>query len=168
MHRRNFLKWATHGLGVVFGAIIGVPAIAYLIDPRNRPAPPSGFRAVGKLSELTEGVPHQVVIRDVRWDAWTLHPNDEIGRIWLIKRDEKTVDAFTATCPHLGCSINYEASDKLFLCPCHGGTFYLTGHKLRGPVPRGMDSLDCETDGDTILVKYQSFKSAEPEKVLRA
>ena len=46
MDRRTFLKWATHGLGVVFGAIIGVPAIAYLIDPRNRPAPPGGFRAM--------------------------------------------------------------------------------------------------------------------------
>ena len=167
MDRRAFLKWATHGLGVVFGAVIGVPAIAYLIDPRNRPAPPSGFRDVARLSELQVNMPHQVVIRDIRSDAWTLHPNDEIGRVWLIKRDDKTVDAFTSICPHLGCSINFETSNNSFLCPCHGGTFGVQGGKVSGPVPRGMDSLECKIDGETIRVKYENFKQGEVEKVLK-
>ncbi|HMC66827.1 MAG TPA: ubiquinol-cytochrome c reductase iron-sulfur subunit [Gemmataceae bacterium] len=173
MDRRAFFKWATTGLGAIFGAILGVPAVAYLIDPRNRPAPPSDFRTVARLSELPEGTPHQVVIRDVRQDAWTLHPNDEIGRVWLIKRDAKTVDAFTSICPHLGCSINYEAKNESFLCPCHGGTFdpkgdLVTKPGLKNPAPRGMDRLECEVDGELVRVKYQSFEQGKTEKVLKS
>src|SRR5437667_8926377 len=144
MERRSFLKWATHGLGALFAAILGAPGIAYLVDARNRPALASGFRTVAQLTELPMGVPHQVVIHEVRRDAWTLHPNDIIGRVWLIRRDQDQVDAFTTICPHLGCSVNFEGNDKLFLCPCHGGTFDLNGQRverpgLTNPAPRGMD-----------------------------
>src|SRR5262249_39514405 len=163
MDRRAFLKWATQGLSAIFGAVIGVPAVAYLIDPRNRPAPPSDFRNVARLSELEVDVPHQVVIRDVRQDAWTLHPNDEIGRVWLIKRQDGSVDAFTSSCPHLGCSINFEGR----LLRCRGGTFNLKGDAVGGPVPRGMDRLDYQIEADVVQVKYQSFKQGEEQKVLK-
>src|SRR5438132_13400055 len=93
--RRSFLKWATHGLGALFGAILGIPAIAYLIDARNRPAPDSDFKTVARLTELEIGVPKQVILRDIRHDAWTLHPNDVIGRVWLIRRDQEKVEAYT-------------------------------------------------------------------------
>src|SRR5438105_4671456 len=103
--RRSFLKWATHGLGALFGVVLGIPALAYLIDARNRAAPAGDFKPVARLKELAVNVPQQVVIHDVRKDAWTLHPNDVIGRVWLIRRDNDQVEAFTTICPHLGCSV---------------------------------------------------------------
>src|SRR5262245_11098967 len=152
--RRKFLKWLTHGLGAVVGAVLGVPAVLYLIDPRNRPARPSSFKRVGKLTELEPGIPKQVVIRDIRRDAWTLHPAEVVGRVWLIRRksdksgEVDKVDAYTTTCPHLGCSIDYNAEQKLFVCPCHNGTFNREGVKQEealgggtNPAPRDMDSL---------------------------
>lgn len=163
--RRSFLKWCTHGLGVIFGALLGAPAIAYLLDARNRPAPAGEFKTVARLDELQVNVPHQVVIRDVRRDAWTIHPNDVIGRVWLLRREDGHVDAYTTICPHLGCSVNFEAKDRQFLCPCHGGTFDLQGHRLEqagqiNPAPRGMDLLVCRIDPankDLLQVKYQNF-----------
>src|SRR5207245_8617280 len=44
--RRAFLRRATHGLAVLFAALLGIPALAYLLDPRNRPAPDSEFKTV--------------------------------------------------------------------------------------------------------------------------
>jgi Rieske Fe-S protein len=163
--RRAFLKRATHGLAALFGALLGIPALVYLLDPRNRPAPDSEFKTVGQWSALPIGEPQQVVIRDVRRDAWTLHPNDVVGRVWLIRRDENQIDAFTTTCPHLGCSINFEGKERLFICPCHGGTFALDGQRverpgLANPAPRGMDRLTCQRDPanpELIQVKYQNF-----------
>ena len=127
--RRRFLKLVANGLGALVGAVLGVPAVLYLIDPRNRAAPAAGFRRVGKLSELQKDVPRQVVIRDVRRDAWTVHPNDVVGRVWLVRRKNDKVDAYTTICPHLGCSIDFNAEQKLFVCPCHNGTFDLLGTK---------------------------------------
>ncbi len=175
MERRSFLKWLTNALGALFGIVLGIPAIAYLIDARNRPAPTGDFKTVARLSELPVGVPHQVVIRDVRRDAWTLHPNDVIGRVWLIRRDQEKVEAFTTICPHLGCSINFEEKAKRFICPCHGGTFDEQGQRIdlggmTNPAPRGMDMLECRRDPDNaelIQVKYQNFIQGKETPILK-
>src|SRR5262245_48816253 len=91
--RRKFLKWVTHGLSALFGAALAVPAVAYLIDPRNRGARARGLKRVARLSDLQQGVPRQAVLRDVRRDAWTVHPNDVIGRVWLVRGEGNKVDA---------------------------------------------------------------------------
>jgi menaquinol-cytochrome c reductase iron-sulfur subunit len=173
MQRRTFLAWATHGMGALVGTLLGIPAVAYLLDARNRPAKPGSFKAVARLSELVVNLPTQVVIRDVRQDAWTLHPNDVIGRVWLIRRADDRVEAFTTICPHLGCSINFESTQKLFICPCHNGTFNLDGSLrteagFHNPAPRGMDSLECRrdpADPDLIQVKYENFIQGQHEKL---
>jgi Rieske Fe-S protein len=169
--RRPFLKWAIHGMGALVGAVLGIPAIAYLIDARNRAARTSSFQTVAKLSALKPNEPKQVVITDTRQDGWTLHPNELIGRVWLIRRDDGKVDAFTSICPHLGCSINYEAKVTLFICPCHNGTFSLDGKKrelpgMRNPAPRGMDALAVQfvpdpTDPNDQLVQVEYKKFAQ-------
>jgi Rieske Fe-S protein len=164
MQRRTFLQWATNGLAALFGLLLGIPAIAYIIDPRNRKAPEGGFRTVARFDDLPDGVPTQVVIRDVRRDAWTLHPNDVVGRAWLIRKGAD-LTAFTTICPHLGCSINFVKDAKLFICPCHNGTFELDGHRKEGttmtnPAPRGMDKLPWRrdpADPEMVQIKYENF-----------
>ena len=181
-NRRTFLKWATNGLGALFGLLIGIPALAFLIDARNRPAPKRGMRRVARLSELEIGTPKQVVIHDVRRDAWTLHPNDVVGRVWLVKQDKDEVDAFTTICPHLGCSVDFRTDQKLFICPCHNGTFDAQGTLVKrpghdNPAPRGMDSLELQLVKDDasppekpdyfIDVRYENFRQGEAEKIVR-
>jgi len=176
--RRKFLKWVTHGLGALFGVVLGVPAVLYLIDPRNRAARASDFKRVAKLKELVKDVPKQVIIRDVRQDAWTVHPNEVIGRVWLVRRDEKKVDAYTTICPHLGCSIDYNAELQHFVCPCHNGTYDLSSKRkefvtgeVKNPAPRDMDSLELNMVPDPadatdyfIEVKYERFEPGEADK----
>jgi Rieske Fe-S protein len=175
------MKWAIHGMNALFAAVLGIPAVAYLIDPRNRPARPKDFRTVARLSELPVGVPVQVTVKDVRRDAWTLHTSDVIGRVWLIRREGDRVDAFTTICPHLGCSINFEPTAKLFICPCHNGCFDLQGQLahmpgMNNPAPRGMDSLEvvlepvpnAPAEDYFVKVKYQNFEQMKPEKIVKA
>jgi Rieske Fe-S protein len=146
-----------------------------LIDPRNRPTPDNEFKTVARLSDLPIGKPQQVVIRDISRDAWTLHPNDVIGRIWLVRRGENQVDAFTTICPHLGCSVNFEEKERLFLCPCHGGTFNMDGQRVEtpgrtNPAPRAMDQLECREDPANpglLQVKYQNFIQGKETRVLK-
>jgi len=177
--RRTFLKLLTHGLGAAFAATLGVPAVLYFLDPRNRAAPPGAFKPVGKLSELVrEGVPYVFTIREIRRDAWTLHTDDVVGRVWLIRNGDK-VKAWNTTCPHLGCSVNLEG--EKFVCPCHNGTFNLDGVRISAgesrtnPAPRDMDSLEVRVEADPndpkdklVLVKFEAFQQNVAEKVLRS
>ena len=122
MQRRTFLEWSINGLSAVFAAVLGLPAIAYLTDARNRPARETGMRTVAKLSELEGGVPKEFVIRETRRDAWSLHPDDVVGRVLLIRRPNNEVDAFTTICPHLGCSVD-RTDDRVFVSPATEANF---------------------------------------------
>src|SRR5437667_5980025 len=134
--RRSFLRWAIYGLSALFSAVLGLPALAYLADARNRPAPRRGYRKVEgvNLNELRAQppeMPRQGVIRDLRRDAWTLS-EDVVGRVWVIKTPQNEFKAFTTICPHLGCSINLNlpaanGRPDGFTCPCHGGKFHING-----------------------------------------
>src|SRR5262249_59510862 len=127
-------------------------------------------------------VPKQVVLTDIRRDAWTLHPNDVIGRVWLIKRNDEKVEAYTTICPHLGCSINFhtasEEKDERFICPCHNGTWGLDCKRVdtpgrENPAPRNMDLLesriveDPSTKEKVVEVQYQNFEQGKETPIVK-
>ncbi len=184
--RRSFLRWCIHGMGALFSVIVGLPAIAYLLDPRNRPPRARGLRPVEgiKISELKDDVPKEGVIRNVRQDAWTYHPNDIVGRVWVVKfgNGDKDLRIFTTICPHMGCSINASPGQSApFACPCHGATFKLEGSRANAanPAKRGMDLLENweripdpanpdPTNRDLLLVEYLNFSKDSAEKIVKA
>lgn len=174
--RRSWLRWATHGLCAIFAAVLGAPAVLYLLDPRNRKAEPSDLRLVDGVrldDQRLAGqnpLPVQGVIRAVRVDGWTLHPNDVLGRVWVVK-DPEAVDGFrvfTTICPHLGCSVNLV--EGCFACPCHNARFQYVGERINphaNPALRGMDELEWQRDDidrERILVRYENFRPATAEK----
>ena len=66
-----------------------------------------------------------------------------------------TFVAFDAVCPHEGCTVAYVATDKLFVCPCHGSRFNgETGALVRGPATRGLTPIAITEgpDGDLYAV----------------
>ena len=188
IERRSILKWATNGLGGLFAALLGIPGVSYLFDPRHRPVPAGDFKPVARLSELEVDKPVKLLVRNIRRDAWTLHPNDVIGRVWVVRRDgtnddgSPKVEAYTAVCPHLGGSINFEEKSQCFVCPLHGATFDANCRRVSNevlgrsnPAPRDMDSLEIEleadptTEGDFIVkVKYENFIQGREEQVKKA
>ena len=54
----------------------------------------------------------------------------------LVRTPEGELRAFNAVCPHLGCTVRYEAESKVIWCPCHNGMFDLHGRNIGGPPPR--------------------------------
>ncbi len=184
--RRSLLSWAIFGLGAIFSAILGVPVVAYVIDPRNRKGPKSEMRLVEgvKLDDLAMNTPVQGVVRDTRMDGWTLYPNDVLGRVWVVQVGARPANVanlteaqkntylmvFTTICPHLGCSVNTGPTG--FACPCHAATFLLTGARAGAgnPAQRGMDTLAWEIDADDpehnrIKVTYKKYRANDAKKI---
>jgi thiosulfate dehydrogenase (quinone) large subunit len=55
----------------------------------------------------------------------------------LIRDSDGSLRAFSAICPHAGCTVGYQGGE--IVCPCHGGTFSAqTGAVEAGPPPSGL------------------------------
>jgi thiosulfate dehydrogenase [quinone] large subunit len=50
--------------------------------------------------------------------------------------------AFSAVCPHAGCTVQFDGTNNVFACPCHGSLFNAaTGAVLQGPAPTGLSPI---------------------------
>jgi Rieske Fe-S protein len=184
--RRGFL---TGALAAVVGTVVGlVPVVAgllFFLDPllRKKSArkiengsgsgrvikDENGFikLSVTRDSLPDDGTPQMSTVIDDIVDAWNMYPNQPRGTVWLRKNEDGSVLVLNATCPHLGCSVDFRPEEGDFFCPCHTSAFALKdGQKTNQIPPRGMDHLELKQGtGDEIWVKYQNFKAGDAEQI---
>jgi nitrite reductase/ring-hydroxylating ferredoxin subunit len=65
-------------------------------------------------------------------------------RLAVYKDDKGQLSACSAVCPHLGCLVHWNPSERSWDCPCHGSRFDPHGAVLNGPAnaPLAPKSLD--------------------------
>jgi len=70
----------------------------------------------------------------------------------LIMNADGTYRALSATCTHLGCTVQYRSDLRQIWCACHNGIYDLNGRNVSGPPPRPLDLFDVHLRGDDIVV----------------
>jgi len=138
-----------YGLIGLMGAVVGVPALAYLFGPRKTKAT-GGWTEVGDVGRLAPNVPEEMVFRRTRVDGWKVI--SEKTSAWVVRKSEKELVAFAPQCTHLGCAYHWNDGKNEFLCPCHTSTFSIEGQVLTGPAPRALDRYQVRMDGSKLLV----------------
>jgi glycine/D-amino acid oxidase-like deaminating enzyme/nitrite reductase/ring-hydroxylating ferredoxin subunit len=58
---------------------------------------------------------------------------DGLKKLAVYRDDDGTLHAHSAVCPHLGCIVQWNTSEKTWDCPCHGSRFSRFGSVLHGP-----------------------------------
>ena len=78
-----------------------------------------------------------------------------INTDFVVFNGEKGFWAVSRKCTHLGCTLNYEASQKEFICPCHQSRFDQDGKYISGPAKKNLQLFEVERikDGEGIVVK---------------
>jgi len=69
-----------------------------------------------------------------------------LEKLAVYKDKEGAVHACSATCPHLGCIVQWNPGEKTWDCPCHGSRFDARGHVINGPANRDLESVDRAKD----------------------
>ena len=84
-------------------------------------------------------------------DGWRSH--EDMVRLFARLDGAGQPAVLSATCTHLGCTVQWNAGAGEFQCPCHGGRFAPDGAVLGGPPPQPLRRLPAEIRDGRITVE---------------
>ena len=136
--RRNFLNWFLGTTAGAFALAVLYPISRYLIPP-----------------QVEESSAHTVTLAIKPQE---IKPNS--GQIFrfgsqpaiLIDTPTGELKAFSATCTHLGCIVQYRSDLSQIWCACHNGHFDLNGKNVAGPPPKPLEEYTVNVRADQIIV----------------
>ena len=135
--RRGFLNW-------FLGTSVGAMMLSVLYPVSRYVSPPD--------------IPEAQTSRVVAAREGDLKPNS--GKIFrfgslsglLVRTSEGNYKAFSATCTHLNCTVQYKDDTRQIWCACHNGIYDLTGHNVSGPPPRPLEEYVVNgAEGDIVV-----------------
>ena len=145
--RRDFIQLTTVAVGTFIGAALGLPAIAYLIDPALKTVKSDAWIPLGKLETFEIGKPALVSFSRSKVNGWEKTVTSY--GVFVIKKSDTNFLVLSNKCTHLGCSVNWKPDRQEFVCPCHDAQFALDGSVRGGPPPRPLDSYS----GDRLKIE---------------
>lgn len=148
--RRQFMSLATWAIGVLIGAGLGIPAIAYIIGPALQGDKDQGWIRVGSTVKIELKIPTLFKVKIERQTGWIV--NEEELSIYVLTDDGREFMAMSNICTHLGCRVRWIADRDQFFCPCHNGVFGRNGEIISGPVPRPLDRYQIKVEDDQLYI----------------
>jgi len=141
INRKKFLNILL-GIGSLGGlTAIVFPALSFLKPPESA-EPKVSFLKVGAASQFPSNSSKIV----------------KFGRkpLILIKNVENEFSAFSATCTHLDCIVQYRVDTKQIWCACHNGVYDMKGRNVSGPPPKPLDEYNVNVVNDEIIITSQT------------
>jgi len=171
--RRNFMvEFLAGAIGATLGLVPAVSGLLVFFDPLKRKQAEGGkpIRVATLDAIPADGRPYRFPVIDVRQDAWNVYPPQPIGAVFLQRKSaDGQPQAFSAICPHLGCSVDFKTDRNQYLCPCHNSSWTADAERINPqscPAPRDLDELEVEIRNDNeVWVKYQRFRSGLEKKI---
>ncbi|MGE0538717.1 MAG: ubiquinol-cytochrome c reductase iron-sulfur subunit [Dehalococcoidia bacterium] len=143
--RRRLMTAVVGACAGAIGVAVGAPAAIMFIGPMLEDTPRE-WRPVGAVDQFTVGNTVSVTFETVAPVPWS--GVTATVAAWLRRESETEFIAFAVNCTHLGCPVRWEQTASLFLCPCHGGTYYASGDVAAGPPPYALNRYPVRvTDG---------------------
>jgi len=159
--RRKFMIRTIIGIGAFIGAAIAIPLGGFGILPVLRKKEP-GWSDAGSAADLNTDSPQERRFFQTVKSGWQ---EERVERaIWLVKKADGSITAFSPNCPHLGCGYRWFSQERQFKCPCHASVFDIDGKVIAGPAPRALDSLSAKIENGKVLVKFEIFQVGTAKK----
>ncbi len=150
MERRQFLSWVS--VGALASSLPMVLAACNQTEETAQTTTPEGTAETPAVSEpRTDGFKEFATVQEL----------DEKGKIknsiadLLIIRNpaNNAIVAVNPVCTHQGCSVDWKADAKEFVCPCHSSKFAVDGAVVNGPATQPLGTYEVKEEGGAVLVK---------------
>ena len=150
--RRDFITLTTAAVGTFIGAVIGLPAIAYLIDPALKAGSTDAWIPLGKLESFEIGKPSLSTFTRSKVNGWEKTVNSY--GVFVLRKSQSEVVAFSNKCTHLSCRVNWNSDQQQYICPCHDAHFGINGDILAGPPPRPLDTYETKVENGILSIHF--------------
>ncbi|MHC5118983.1 MAG: QcrA and Rieske domain-containing protein, partial [Planctomycetota bacterium] len=124
LSRRDFLKMGVSAMSLIALLEVGGASLLFM-KPRNNEGGFGDTVIAGTVDSFPPG-------------SVTEFPDD---RFYLVRASDGGFLAVYRRCTHLGCTVNWEAEQNRFFCPCHASTFDIHGEAKNPPAPRALDTF---------------------------
>ena len=121
--RRRFVEWFLGTSLGALGASVLYPLVRFL-DPPRLPE-----QSVQQL-EIGAANDPELIAKGFKIVRYGNEP------VIVVRAAEGDYRAFTATCTHLDCIVEFRPGQGVLWCNCHNGVYDLTGRNIAGPPPR--------------------------------
>lgn len=152
MERRIFLRW--FGTGILASSLpIAIAACFSENDTQENPSSSSnseGNETEEKVANREDGFIAVGVVAALNEDGYLI--NKKLEAI-VVRKPDNTLSAVNIKCTHKQCDVEWKASEKNLLCPCHGSKFAPDGTVVEGPAETPLASYEVKEEEGAILVK---------------
>ena len=130
--RRRFVEWFLGTSAGALAASVLYPMVRFLDPPRL------AERSVQQV-EVGPANDPDLVAKGFKIVRFGNEP------VIVVRAGEGDFRAFTATCTHLDCIVEYRPDRAMIWCNCHNGAYDLTGRNVAGPPPRPLTPFVVHT-----------------------
>lgn len=148
--RRDFMKATVVGIGGLITAVIGLPAVAYVVGPALKRASDLWIR-LGAISKVELNNP-TLFKTTVETETGWINTQEEISA-YVLTENGQDFEVMSNICTHLGCRVRWIADDDRFYCPCHNGVFARDGSVVSGPPPRPLDRFESKVEDGVLYIR---------------
>ena len=153
INRREFVTFIVGALGSLMGAVIGLPAISYLIAPALNKQKSEAWIPMGKADSFETGVPTLVNFTRTKINGWEKTVNSY--GVFVNRRPDGSHLVISNICTHLSCRVNWKEDLREFVCPCHDAHFDVEGAVVSGPPPEPLRIFETKIEEETLFIKFQ-------------
>jgi menaquinol-cytochrome c reductase iron-sulfur subunit len=133
--RRRFAIAGTQVVGTGVAVMLGVPIVGFLLNPLFH-STPIVEQEVGLIANLPLNQPTRFEFPFTPQPSWPAPPSDYAIYAVRYGSGADQVRVFSNICTHMQCPVRWDDNLALFLCPCHGGLYDLSGVNVGGPPPK--------------------------------
>jgi nitrite reductase/ring-hydroxylating ferredoxin subunit len=67
---------------------------------------------------------------------------DGVSKVAVLRDENGQVHKLSAVCPHLGCVVAWNSTERTWDCPCHGSRFSAEGRVYQGPANTNLSDVE--------------------------
>ena len=152
LERREFVKVVLTFLGTFMGALIGLPAIGYLISPAAKTEESEAWVPLGPMENYQIGKPTLFNFTRSQVNGWEKTVNSY--GVYVLRHSADQATVFSNMCTHLSCRVTYHEDLQEHVCPCHDGRFDSQGNVVSGPPPRPLDTFETKVEEGSLFIHF--------------